>query len=87
MSIDSVLKKEGIEDIKPLDTFTINRIARNIANKLSTTFNEHNLDESDLFVSISRLEMYFAKMPNDLAGAKYFYRNNAIYFNDQFTLD
>ena len=83
MRIDSVLKREGIEDVKPLDTLSVNKIASSIAKKLSNTFSEHNLDESDLFISISRLKMYFAKMPQDLSGAKYFSRNNAIYFNDQ----
>lgn len=83
MSIDSVLRKEGIEDLKPLDTLTVNKIAKRIAKKLVNTFEEHNLNESDLFISISRLKMYFAKMPEDLSGAKYSYMNNAIYFNDK----
>ena len=83
MRIDSVLKKEGIEDIRPLDTLSINKIASSIAKKLSNSFSEHNLDESDLFISISRLKMYYAKMPQDLSGAKYFSRNQAIYFNEE----
>lgn len=87
MSIESVLRKEGIEDVKPLDTLTINKIAKNIAKKLSEAFKEQELDESELFISISRLKMYFAKMPYDSSGAKYFYRNNAIYFNDKFEID
>ena len=87
MSIETVLKKEGIEDIRPLDTLTINKLAKNIARKLCTNFKEHDLDESELFISISRLNMYYAKMPYDLAGAKYFYKNNSIYFNDEFSID
>ena len=83
MRIDSVLKKEGIEDIRPLDALSINKIASSIAKKLSNSFSEHNLDESDLFISISRLKMYYAKMPQDLSGAKYFSRNQAIYFNEE----
>lgn len=83
MSIDSVLRKEGIEDIEALDTLTVNKIAKRIAKKLVNTFGEHNLDESELFISISRLKMYFAKMPEDMSGAKYSYINNAIYFNNK----
>lgn len=87
MSIDSVLKKEGIENIIAIDTLTVNRIANNISEKLSETFREHNLDESEIFASICRLKMYFAKMPDDQSGAKYFSRNNAIYFNEKFNIE
>ena len=66
MNIDSVLKKEGIENVKQLDVLTVNRIAKNIAEKLSTAFDEHNLDASELFINISKLKMYYAKMPADL---------------------
>ena len=87
MSIDTILKKEGIENIRPLDTLTINRIAKSIADKLSTAFEEHNLEASDLFTQICRLNMYFARMPEDQSGAKYSYMNNAIYFNEKFNID
>ena len=75
MNIKSVLKKEGITNIRPLDILTINKISKNISHKLYETFNEHNINESDLFISISRLQMYFAQMPEDASAAKYFYIN------------
>ena len=80
MGINSVLKKEGIEEIELLDTLTVNKIAKRISSKLATTFAEHDLTESSLFIEISRLKMYTAKMPNDLSGAKYVWLNQAIYF-------
>ena len=86
MGVDAVLKKEGIENIRPLDTLTVNRIAKSISEKLSKTFEEHYLDESEIFASICRLKMYYAKMPNDLSGAKYFYKNNSIYYNEKFDI-
>lgn len=81
MSINSTLKKEGIKVIRELDTLQINSIASNISEKLIATFPEHNLNKSDLFISICRLNMYIAEMPNDMAMAKYFYKNNSIYFS------
>ena len=87
MNIKSVLKKEGITNIRPLDILTINKISKNISHKLYETFNEHNINESDLFISISRLQMYFAQMPEDASAAKYFYKNQSIYFNDKFSID
>lgn len=64
MSIDKTLKKEGIEIIKSLDTLTINNLAKNIANALSNRFTNLNLNQNELFIKISRLNMYFAKLPN-----------------------
>ncbi len=87
MSINSTLRREGIEIINPLSTLEINKIASKIAEKLCSTFPEHNLNQSDLFISISRLNMYIAKMPNDMAVAKYFYKNNSIYFSENMDFD
>lgn len=87
MVTNSRLKKEGIEIVEQLDTLKVNTIAINIASKLCLAFPEHNLSKSVLFTSISRLNMFIAKMPGDSAGAKYFYKNNSIYFNQETDLD
>lgn len=87
MSINSTLKREGITVIRELDTMQINSIASNISEKLIATFPEHNLNKSDLFISICRLNMYIADMPNDMAMAKYFYKNNSIYFSKNMNLE
>lgn len=87
MDIHSKLKKEGIEIVSQLDTLKVNTIAINVASKLCLAFPEHNLSKSDLFESLSRLNMFVAKMPQDYSGAKYFYKDNSIYFNENATLD
>lgn len=87
MSINSTLKREGIEIIHPLSTLEINKIASKIAEKLCSTFPEHNLNQSELFIAISRLDMYIAKMPKDMAVAKYFYKNDSIYFSQDMDLE
>lgn len=87
MSINSILKKEGIKVINPLDTETITKIATNISKTLIEAFPEHNLNESDLFIAIARINMYIADIPNDTAVAKYFYKNNSIYFSKDMNLD
>ena len=86
MSINSTLKKEGIKVIGKLNTLEINKIAANISEKIVTAFPEHNLNQHDLFASIARLNMYLAEMPNDMAMAKYFYKNNSIYFSKDMDL-
>ena len=82
MSIESDLKKDGIEVIEKLDTLKINSIARNVSIKLCDTFPEFNLNQNELFIKLSRLNMYKAKMPEGMAEANYFYKNTSIYFNE-----
>lgn len=86
MSIDSILKKEGISIVRKLDMLEVNRIAKNITNKISKYFSEYLLDYDDLFASISRIDMFLAKMTGDSATAKYLYMNNSIYFNENVDL-
>lgn len=83
MSIESDLKKDGIQVVAKLGNTVVNTIARNIAKKLVATFPEMNFDETNLFVKLSRIEMYTAVMPNGMAEANYFYKNSSIYFNNQ----
>ena len=80
------LKKEGVDIIKQLDTLNVNIIAKKIAQKLYKAFPEHFSSVSELFSQLSRLNMYLAKMKDDLCGAKYYYKNNSIYFNANFSL-
>lgn len=87
MNIRSELKKEGIEVINQLDTLKVNTIAINVASKLCLAFPEHNLNKSELFESLSRLNMYVAKMPSDSSGAKYFYKDSSIYFRETSDID
>ena len=87
MSINSTLKKEGIRVIGKLNTLEINKIASNISERIVAAFPEHGINQSDLFISIARLNMYLAEMPNDMAMAKYFYKNNSIYFSKDMDLN
>lgn len=87
MSIESELKKEGIEVIKNLDTLQINSIAKYVSECLCSKFPEQNLDENELFIQLSRLNMCIAKMPPSSALAKFFYRNSTIYFSSSLDME
>ena len=87
MNTHSRLKKDGIEIIEQLDTLKVNTIAINVASKLCLAFPEHNLSRSKLFESLSRINMYIAKMPADASGAKYFYKDCSIYFNENLDIE
>lgn len=82
MSVETDLKKDGIEVISTLNTLKINSIARNIAEKICGTFPEYGFNQNQLFIRLSRLNMYKARMPEGMAEANYFYKNNSIYFNE-----
>ena len=81
MSIKSDLKRDGIEVVEKLDTLKVNSIARNISMKICDTFPEFNLIQNDLFMKLSRLDMYKANMPEGMAEANYFYKNTSVYCN------
>ena len=81
MDIDILIKKEGINVIKPLSTLQVNIVAKNIADKLCKAFPEHGFNYQILFSNISRLNMFLANMPDGSACAKYVSENNSIYFS------
>lgn len=87
MSIESDLKKDGIEVLRELDTLRINSIARTVSISLCETFPNFNLNQNDLFMKLSRLNMYIAKMPEGMSEANYFYKNTSIYFNENISDD
>ncbi len=81
MNVEATLKKDGIKNFERLDTLKINSIAKNIADKLSATFPQFNLDKETLFSKLCRVDMYYAEMEEGLAEANYYYKNSSIYFN------
>lgn len=72
MSIETDLKKDGIEVTEALNTLKINSIARNISQKICETFPEYGLSQNELFIRLSRLNMYKAKMPERNGRGKLF---------------
>lgn len=86
MKDTKVLKKAGIEIISKLTTLEINQIASNISEKICASFPEHNINKSDLFASISRLNMYYAKF-KDNSAAKYCYKTETIFFKENLDLE
>jgi hypothetical protein len=87
MSINSTLKHEGIEIVSQLTQEEVNRIAKEISDRLCNRFPEHNLDNEKLCEAISKLNMYVAKFPTCDSIAKYFYKNSSVYFSDKIDLN
>ncbi len=87
MSIEKDLKKEGIEVINKLDTLSVNSLASAVAHRLCKAFPNEHFVYQNLFINLSRLPMYVAKIPDGLAEANYFYKNSSVYFKDGLTID
>ena len=86
MRKDIALRKAGITIIKKLSTLEVNKIASNISEKICCSFPEHKINQSDLFIAISRVNMYLAQF-NDNSAAKYWYINKSIYFKENINFD
>ena len=86
MNIKSELRKEGIEVVSKLERNKVNLIAKDISKRLTKSFPEQNINYYELFAKLSNLNMYIANIPNGIA-AKYFYKNNSIYFNSNYDLN
>lgn len=87
MSIESDLRKDGITVIGPLDTLSINTIARDTADRLCKAFPEQNFIFQNLFIALSRIPMYIADIPKGFAEATYFYKNSSMYFRQGLSID
>ncbi len=87
ITVEETLEKEGITNITKLDTLKVNSISKLVAKKLCDAFPAYGLDYKTLFIEIARLNMYSATMPDNLAQAKYYYKNSSIYFNENVDFD
>lgn len=77
---ERALKKFGITNQKQLSVLEINKIASIISEKICSAFPEHGINKSELFIALSRINMYLADF-NDCSAAKYDFKNDTIYFN------
>lgn len=82
MSIESDLRKDGIKVIEPLDSSSVNSIAKDVSEKIMLAFPNLGFDFDTLYKKFSSLNMYIANMPEGISEASYFYKNSSVYFRD-----
>ena len=80
------LKRDGIVLDRQLSVLEDNKIAAIISERICSTFQEHGIIKSELFIALSRISMYLAEF-KDCSAAKYDYKNNAIYFQKDIDFD
>lgn len=86
-TINSELEKNGIDVICPISTLNINEIATYVSKLICSKMPELKLNYNTVFITISRLPMYIADLPEGEADACYFYKNSSIYFRKGLTFD
>ena len=86
-TISQELEKEGIKVICPISTLNVNEIATYVARQICTKMPELKLKYNTVFMSIARLPMYIAELPQGQADACYFYKNSSVYFRKGLTFD
>ena len=74
MSIETDLRKDGITIIKPLDSLSVTLIAKFVAEKFISYFPFSHMKYDDLFIKVSRLNMYYADIPKGMSEANYLYK-------------
>lgn len=86
-TISKELEKEGIKIICPISTLNINEIATYVSRQICSKMPELKLKYNTVFMSIARLPMYIAELPQGQSDACYFYKNSSIYFRKGLTFD
>lgn len=84
MKDEKILKKEGIELVSTLNEKKVKHIADKVSKKICSTFPEHNLNQNDVYTALSKTQMYFADFNIHNVGAKYYYKNQSMYFNRKY---
>lgn len=65
------LKQYGIYNIKMLDTLTINSISAKLSKSLEKVLDTYLIDKNNLFIKLSRINMYYADFDEIHISAKY----------------
>ncbi len=86
-SVNQELEKSGIQVICPINIINVNEISTYISRLLCSKFPDFNLNYNDMFIRISKLNMYIADMPFGMSDACYFYKNQSIYFRKGLSFD
>ncbi len=87
MNVETELKKDGIEIVGRLDTLSVNTLAKDASEKICKAFPKAHFASNQLFIELSRIPMYIARMPEGFSEANYFYKNSSIYFKEGVPLD
>lgn len=81
------LKQYGIYNIKMLDTLTINSISAKLSKALEKTLDTYLLDKENLFIKISRINMYYADFDEIHISAKYIPEYKAIFLKQDINIE
>lgn len=65
------LKKYGIYNIQPVDTLTTNKFYAKLSKSLEKIFNTYSMESDNLFIKLSRINMFYSDFDEEHVKAKY----------------
>ena len=81
------LKNIGIEAIKKVEDENIISIADKVSTRIKNTFSNSNINYLNIYKTLLETPMYYAKIPQGLSEANYFFKNSTIYFSEDIDLE
>lgn len=81
------LEKNGLINIKKIDTFTVNKICAKLSKDLQETLGSINIDLSNIFIKLSNMNMYFSDFEETNVKAKYIPEYKGIFLKEDINLD
>ena len=77
---------EYIEVAEKVDDKTVSKISNEVAQRLLIAFPDYKLNYLDIYEILLDTPMYYAKIPEGLSKANYYYKNSSIYFDKDINL-
>lgn len=86
MNKEQVEKMYNIQNIKPLDIDSVNKIIVKFTKNFIEVFKYHNISKETICDCLLRANIFTAKFTNSISG-KYVYQLNSIYLNEELDFD
>ena len=79
----NLLKDTGIEVIRKIEDEKIIDIVNQVSKKIIAAFPENNFNYLDIYKTLLDTPMYYAKIPEGLSKANYYYKDSSIYLAEE----
>ena len=87
MSEKNTLGKTGIEVISKIEEENVINIVNQVSTKIVKAFPNTALSHIDIYKILLDTPMYYAKIPEGLSKANYYYKDSSIYFSEDADLN
>ena len=86
MNLNKISKTEGLSNLRKFSEFQVNKLSTTVAKSLAVLLKDYSLSEKQLFNVLQALNMYSANFTDQNVSAKYHYKSNTIFINENLDL-